>query len=310
MTDDNTYVPRDQFDLNNYINKYMEDDNSKDNSYKIINTESNYYDIDDLNQLSKSAETTFKCTVLHLNIQSLPAKFDKLKLLITEINNQNIKLDFILLCEAFLMDINANQYNIPGYNLLYKNRTTSNRGGVAIYINSKYTYISRDDISINEPGIFESIFVEIKSNKSNMLIGEIYRIPNTNELSSISKYNTIANKLQKYKHDIIIGTDQNFVYLKIDKHKNTEELLSTFLSNGPVPVITRPTRITHTTATLIDNIYLSKTGDTIYPGIICTKISDHLPIFLGIGEEKKETNKKPLTIQKRYLTDTAISTPG
>ena len=63
--------------------------------------------------------------------------------------------------------------------------------------------------TINEPGIFESIFVEIKSNKSNMLIGEIYRIPNTNELSSISKYNTIAKKLQKYKHDIIIGTDQN-----------------------------------------------------------------------------------------------------
>ena len=56
-----------------------------------------------------------------------------------------------------------------------------------------------------------------------MLIGEIHRIPNTNELSSISKYNTIAKKLQKYKHDIIIGTDQNFDYLKIDKHKNTEE---------------------------------------------------------------------------------------
>ena len=63
------------------------------------------------------------------------------------------------------MDIYANQYNIPGYNLLCKNRTTSNRGGVAIYmyINTKYTYIIRDDI--NEPGIFESIFAEIKSNK-------------------------------------------------------------------------------------------------------------------------------------------------
>ena len=45
-----------------------------------------------------------------------------------------------------------------------------------------------------------------------MLIGEIYRIPNTNELSYISKYNTIAKKQQKYKHNIIIGTDQNFDY--------------------------------------------------------------------------------------------------
>ena len=50
-----------------------------------------------------------------------------------------------------------------------------------------------------------------------MLIGEIDRILNTNELSSISKYNTIAKKLQQYKHNIIIGTDQNFDYIKIRK---------------------------------------------------------------------------------------------
>ena len=60
---------------------------------------------------------------------------------------------------------------------------------MAIYINTKYTYIIRDDISINEPEIFESNFVEIESNKVNTLIGEIYRIPN--ELSSKNKYDTI-----------------------------------------------------------------------------------------------------------------------
>ena len=84
-----------------------------------------------LNQINMSSMNSTNCLnppkqhlhilYLHLNIQSLPDTFDKLKLPITEINDQNIKLDFILLCETFLMDINSNQYNIPYYNLLYKN---------------------------------------------------------------------------------------------------------------------------------------------------------------------------------------------
>ena len=59
-----------------------------------------------------------------------------------------------------------------------------------------------------------------------------------------------------YKN-IIVGTDQNFDYLKIDNHKNTEDLLNTFMSNGLIPTITKPTCITDTSATLIDNIYVS-----------------------------------------------------
>jgi exonuclease III len=190
---------------------------------------------------------------MHLNIQSLPAKFDKLKLLISELQEQDIHLDFILLCETFLNDNIANQFNIKGYNLVYKNRTKSTRGGVAIYANTKYNFAVRDDLALNTPCVFESVFIEIQSNKCNVIVGEIYRVPNTNELKSIKMYETISKQLQNYNHNIIIGTDQYFDYIKIDQHKNSEDLLSNFLANGLVPTITKPTRITHSTATLIDN---------------------------------------------------------
>ena len=110
---------------------------------------------------------------------------------------------------------------------------------------------------------------------------EIYRVPNTNQASTITMYETIVKKLQHYKHNIIIGTDQNMDYIKIDKQQNTENLLGVFLSNGLIPTITKPTRITHSTATLIDNIYITTVNKTnIHSAIICLDISDHLPVLL------------------------------
>ena len=120
-------------------------------------------------------------------------------------------------------------------------------------------------------------------------------------------YDTICKQLQNYNHNIIIGTDQNFDYIKIDQHKNTEDLLNNFLASGLVPTITKPTRITHSTATLIDNIYISvKTKTNIKSGILCTDISDHLPIIVCTGNTKKDSKKTPLIIHKRYMTDAAI----
>ena len=47
------------------------------------------------------------------------------------------------------------------------------------------------------------------------LIGEIYRIPNTSAELSLCRYEDTIIKLLNHKtHDLIIGTDQNFDYLK------------------------------------------------------------------------------------------------
>ena len=56
---------------------------------------------------------------------------------------------------------------------------------------------------------------------------------------------------------------------------------------GFLPTITKPTRITHTTATLIDYIYIKTSKPIkIASGIIIHDISDHLPIFM-FSEKKK-----------------------
>ena len=122
-------------------------------------------------------------------------------------------------------------------------------------------------------------------------MGEIYRVPNTSEHDSIERYETILKQLVNYKN-IIVGTDQNFDYLKIDHHKYTEDLLNTFMSNGLIPTITKPTRITHTSATLIDYIYVSSnTNSKIQSTILCYDISDHMPIMVCTGTSKPNIKK-------------------
>ncbi len=312
MVSVNNDVPMDlNLDLTAYVNKFLDDEDIVDNPLNQLNIESPYMNLKELSTKYQSSQHKFEYTALHLNIQSLPAKFDKLKLLVYELHNTNIDLDFILICETFLSDSNANQFNIPGYNLVYRNRPNAQRGGVAIFIKSKHNFIERDDLEVFEPGIFESVFVEIKSDNLNAIVGEIYRIPNTNENATIHMYEHIITKLQDYRKHIIIGTDQNMDYIKLEQHRNTEDLLGTFLTNGLIPTITKPTRITHTSATLIDNIYINVANSSkIESAILMQDISDHLPILTCFGCRNFKPKIMPNVFHKRLINDDAKEQMG
>jgi exonuclease III len=91
------------------------------------------------------------------------------------------RLDFILLRETFLTMTNAHMFNIDGYNFVCYNRKNSSRGGVAIYLRNDIDYIERPDLGVCVDGEFESIMIEVKSMEKKIIIGEIYRVPGTNE---------------------------------------------------------------------------------------------------------------------------------
>ena len=53
-----------------------------------------------------------------------------------------------------------------------------------------------------------------------------------------------------------------------------------------VPKITRPTRITHNSATLIDNLFVSqKLQDKYKSSILINDFSDHLPCYVILPDE-------------------------
>ena len=78
---------------------------------------------------------------------------------------------------------NVDACKIEGYNMEFKHRTTKTQGGVAVYINNKIQYKNRADLSVFHEGKMETCFVELLTEKqqNNIIIGEIYRVPNTDE---------------------------------------------------------------------------------------------------------------------------------
>ena len=87
--------------------------------------------------------------------------------------------------------------------------------------------------------------------------------------------------------------------LKSSNHAPTENFLNANLLLNQVPTITRPTRITKSTATLIDNIFLSQSWLEKYnSGILVNDMSDHLPSIVSI-KNLKLSKRVPIQITAR-----------
>ena len=86
--------------------------------------------------------------------------------------------------------------------------------------------------------------------------------------------------------------DYNIDHLNIEPHSPTSDYNDIIYSNGFIPLITRRTRVTNWSATIIDNIFTnhfsSQLGESLQV-ILLTDISDYYPVFYGA---KSMANKK------------------
>ena len=62
-------------------------------------------------------------------------------------------------------------------------------------------------------------------------------------------------------------------------HNSTKNVLDIMYSFGLYPLIDKPTRVTDSSATLIDNIFTNELRHNLTCGILFNDISDNLPIF-------------------------------
>ena len=93
--------------------------------------------------------------------------------------------------------------------------------------------------------------------------------------------------------EIVIGTDQNMDYMKVDSNTHVSDLLDVFITNGVLPTITRPTRINHTSATLIDNMYVkSNSYENVHSRILNSDMSDHFPVIVCMGKTKRHISQR------------------
>ena len=163
----------------------------------------------------------------------------------------------------------------------------------------------RQDLDVFKEKHTESTFVEISlKNGTPVVIGSLYRTPNTPAKEFIDNVFDVIQKIrcEGKKKEIILGMDHNLDLLHSDIHTATHKFLNMLLDMQLFPTITRPSRITQNSATLIDNIFISEKFQRDYDSaLLVTDTSDHLPIMCLL-KQTKIIDKTPLIFEGRSLT--------
>ena len=254
----------------------------------------NYLDIDSYDKRIAESDLVF----MQLNVRGLLNKQDDLNNLLAKIKH---KVHVIILSETWLTPTNKNRINMPGYKLISKERATKKGGGVGFLIDENLIFRETLEVSSYNCNM-EQITVEIKSNNENILLTSIYRPPNTAPRKFITEYKTLIETLNKKCKNIVIGMDHNLDFLKHHMHGCTNDFLQLNLDNELIPCINIPTRITKSSATLIDNIMISMhLHDNSDSDVVLSDISDHLPSLC------KVENFHPSISQRKYIFSRAIT---
>ena len=152
--------------------------------------------------------------------------------------------------------------------------------------------MSRPDLEYFH-GEMESLFIEIDNNvfnlASNVVVGVIYRMPNTCMEIFNDRMADIMNIVQRERQICYFLGDLNVNLLKYESNQSTTAFLDTLYSYNVFPLITKPTRVTRESATLIDHVLTNNfdINSKHKQGILYTSISDHyayLTISPGLQE--------------------------
>ena len=283
----------------------------KDNHYQqvfdfednIFRSESDYFDA---GELSTSMFPHGNLNIIQLNIRGLLSKQSQLNELINRLE-KSLDLHALVLCETWLTPETKNLLKVNGYSYTGTERIGKKGGGVGFLIKNNIISRERTDLKI-EAEHMEHCIVELKCRCKNILLVSIYRPPNTSVSDFIKEYDLLLNKLNNIKdYDIVVGMDHNLDFLKSNNHRITQKFIELNLDLNFLPCITRPTRITKSTATLIDNIFISQNLHGRQDSLILIEdLSDHLPSLITLSGQYLEKKATP-TILTRKLDEEAYN---
>ena len=118
------------------------------------------------------------------------------------------------------IDISLNGYHVP-----VGTPSEAIKGGVLLYISNELNFKPRPDLTIYQAKGAESIFVEIvNKNKSNNIVGVVYRYPS---MCEDFNDNFLRNLIHKFHNEnnknIYIAGDFNFDLIKISDDQATAD---------------------------------------------------------------------------------------
>ena len=248
---------------------------------------------------TKPNQTTM--SIIHINIRSLnkPENFEALHEFLTLLP---YSLDIVCVSETRLKGNPLINISLPDYNFVHSDSVT-NAGGVAVYVSTKYKFKLDCDLEMILNG-WEELWLNIKTNdisNQKFTVGVIYRHPNYSN-STVKEFSEALcnsiNKTTNRKDTFYLLGDLN-IDLTVNKRSlSSLDFLNSLISCGSLPIITIPTWVTETSATIIDHVITNESLHEIKPGVIRynDKLSDHYVIYCNV------TNNSLTSPKQTYFT--------
>jgi hypothetical protein len=291
-----------QIELQNYIATLH--DNVHPNNHDC-----RYYDNMDLTQVG--GEYQNKISIFHLNISSLNKHYIEL---VAYLECLSHNFDVIMLSEVGRYNIGSFANILDGYSFEFVPARTK-CGGVGIFYRNCYSLNSVDKNIIGDslecdcPDCqIEDIWVDLTIDGYRCLCCTCYRHPKGNIRHFNIALEQVLNKVNSTEMIYFVG-DVNIDLIKSNTLPANDDYLKLLSVFQFVPLITIPTRLTESTMTLIDHIFVKLpshvTENSTTAGAIYCNISDHLPVFCCVDMSKKRVIERPLVRlynEKNYTT--------
>ena len=118
------------------------------------------------------------------------------------------------------------------------------------------------------------------------LCGSVYRHPHYNFDEFFKYLESCLSTIAKENKEVYICGDFNLDLLKIDTDHFTQHFFNLLCSYGLLPHFLQPTRVTESSATIIDNIFSNNIQDDIISGNLQLTLSEHFSQFISVTREK------------------------
>ena len=255
-----------------------------------FNVNNNYYlNVNDCKHVLRFCKYL---SILTINIRSLNKNCDKISELITFMK---FEPSVIIVSELWIKEGQSFLFNLPHYNFV-SNKSYHRSGGAGIFIKEELEFKITEDFRMDTEAC-ENVWITLSLNKKEkVLIGSIYRHPQTDFSLFENEFIRILEVLHERKMNYLIGGDFN-----IDLNKNNQRInnyTNMIKSCGSTQLVEKPTRYSsQASASLLDHLYTNLPDQRFHTNILLSDISDHLPV-LTFYKSKVE-----IKLQRSYKRD-------
>ena len=123
-------------------------------------------------------------------------------------------------------------------------------------------------------------------------MGAVYRHPDqTKIIEFIEEFSNSLSGLSLKKKVYYILGDFNINLYRDNRINSANLYINSILSHGAIPLITKTTRISNNSSTIIDHIITNDSKHELQSFIVKSDLTDHYPIFCVINKNSTNNNK-------------------